>query len=85
MKIKKIAAGLFAFAAVAAVYTGAGRISAETVFENSNMLISNTITMLAPALSEAEINALPERYDLREHGLVSEVKNQGNKQLLTAG
>ncbi|MBQ5989934.1 MAG: hypothetical protein IJL67_10610 [Oscillospiraceae bacterium] len=78
MKIKKIAAGLFAFAAVAAVYTGASRISAETVAGNDDILISDTITMLAPALSEAEINALPERYDLREHGLVSEVKNQGD-------
>ena len=78
LKIRKIAAGLFAFAAVAAFYTGAERINAETAGGNDNMLITDTITMLAPALNDAEINALPERYDLREHGLVSEVKNQGD-------
>ena len=78
MKITKIAAGMFAFAAVSAVFTGADRIGAEAAGGNGQILISDTITTLAPALTSAEIDALPERYDLREHGLVSEIKNQGD-------
>ena len=78
MKIRKIAAGIVAFAAVSALYTGAERICAESYAGNDNILITDMITNLAPALSYAEINALPERYDLREKGLVSEVKSQGN-------
>ncbi|MBP0961881.1 MAG: hypothetical protein J5864_07030 [Oscillospiraceae bacterium] len=77
MKIRKIAAGIVAFAAVSALYTGAERICAESYAGNDNILITDMITNLAPALSYAEINALPERYDLREKGLVSEIKDQG--------
>lgn len=33
---------------------------------------------LSPALTQSEVDSLPERFDLREQGLVSAVKNQGN-------
>lgn len=76
MNIKKTAA---AAAAGALAFTS---MNLQPYAENNNSAGEITAvtaqSSLSPALSQAEISQLPEKFDLREQGLVSSVKHQGN-------